>query len=45
MDRRILSLSELQQALRLADDGAYMAGLLAEATASGRGFSLTFASS
>ncbi|WP_429143571.1 dGTPase [Aeromonas hydrophila] len=38
VDRRILSLSELQQALRLADDGAYMAGLLAEATASGRGF-------
>ncbi|WAG16416.1 dGTPase [Aeromonas hydrophila] len=38
VDRRILSLSELQQALRLADDGAYMAGLLAEAAASGRGF-------
>lgn len=38
VDRRILSLGELQQALRLADDGAYMAGLLAEATASGRGF-------
>ncbi|MGU5795131.1 dGTPase [Aeromonas hydrophila] len=38
VDRRILSLSELQQALRLADDGVYMAGLLAEATASGRGF-------
>ncbi|MCV3274505.1 dGTPase [Aeromonas hydrophila] len=38
VDRRILSLSELQQALRLADDGAYMAGLLAEATASDRGF-------
>lgn len=38
VDRRILSLSELQQALRLADGGAYMAGLLAEAAASGRGF-------
>ncbi|HDX8359571.1 TPA: dGTPase [Aeromonas hydrophila] len=38
VDRRILSLSELQQALRLADDGAYMASLLAEAAASGRGF-------
>ncbi|MGU5815596.1 dGTPase [Aeromonas hydrophila] len=38
VDRHILSLSELQQALRLADDGAYMAGLLADATASGRGF-------
>ncbi|AJE37733.1 hypothetical protein V469_18505 [Aeromonas hydrophila J-1] len=34
VDRRILSLSELQQALRLADDGAYMAGLLAEAAKS-----------
>ncbi|CAM3849021.1 dGTPase [Aeromonas bestiarum] len=38
VDRRILSLSELQQALRLADEGAYMAGLLADATASDRGF-------
>lgn len=38
VDRRILSLSELQQALRLADEGAYMAGLLADAGASGRGF-------
>ncbi|MGL6514094.1 dGTPase [Aeromonas hydrophila] len=38
VDRRILSLGELQQALRLADDGAYMAGLLAAATASDRGF-------
>ncbi|MBF4799982.1 dGTPase [Aeromonas hydrophila] len=38
VDRRILSLGELQQALRLADDGAYMASLLAEATASDRGF-------
>ncbi|MBO0406802.1 dGTPase [Aeromonas hydrophila] len=38
VDRRILSLGELQQALRLADDGAYMASLLAEAAASGRGF-------
>lgn len=38
VDRRILSLSELQQALRLADEGSYMAGLLADATASDRGF-------
>ena len=38
VDRRILSLSELQQALRLADEGSYMAGLLTDATASDRGF-------
>ncbi|WP_429067424.1 dGTPase [Aeromonas bestiarum] len=38
VDRRILSLSELQQALRLADAGSYMAVLLADATASDRGF-------
>ncbi|WP_413162504.1 dGTPase [Aeromonas salmonicida] len=38
VDRRILSLSELQEALRLADEGSYMAGLLTDATASDRGF-------
>ncbi|MGY3930941.1 deoxyguanosinetriphosphate triphosphohydrolase [Aeromonas encheleia] len=38
VDRHILSLSELQQALRSADGGDYMAGLLTQAAASGRGF-------
>lgn len=38
VDRRILSLSELQHALCLADEGSYMAGLLTDATASDRGF-------
>lgn len=38
VDRRILGLGDLQQALRLADGGDYMASLLAEAMASGRGF-------
>jgi dGTPase len=45
VDRRILSLSELQQALRLADDGAYMAGLLAEAPPRAGASSPIFASS
>ncbi|MEG0008869.1 MAG: dGTPase [Aeromonas sp.] len=38
VDRRILTLSELQQALQSADGGDYMAALLTQATASERGF-------
>ena len=38
VDRRILGLGDLQQALRMADGGDYMATLLAEAMASARGF-------
>ena len=38
VDRRILTLSELLTALRSADGSDYLAGLLDEALASGRGF-------